>query len=71
MIYCVIPEPMADELFDKLSAYYVDDPNVTVIIDRRKQGGPRAPEAGGPSEERRLRDRGRRTVADDAAAHDG
>ena len=39
MIYCVIPRPLADELFDKLSEYYKDDPNVTVIIDRRAQGG--------------------------------
>jgi hypothetical protein len=36
MIYCVVPEPLADELFDKLSTYYADDPNVTVIVDRRK-----------------------------------
>jgi hypothetical protein len=36
MIYCVVPEPLADELYPKLSAYYADDPNVTVIIDRRK-----------------------------------
>jgi hypothetical protein len=35
MIYCVVPEPLADELYPKLSAYYADDPNVTVIIDRR------------------------------------
>jgi hypothetical protein len=33
--YCVIPEPLADELYDKLVDYYKDDPNVTVIIDRR------------------------------------
>jgi hypothetical protein len=36
MIYCVIPAELADELFDKLTAYYADDPNVTVIVDRRK-----------------------------------
>lgn len=39
MIYCVVPQALADELFDKLSEYYKDDPNVTVIIDRRGQGG--------------------------------
>ena len=37
MIYCVVPEPLADELYDKLANYYEDDPNVTVIVDRRKQ----------------------------------
>ena len=39
MIYCVVPQALADELFDKLSDYYKDDPNVTVIIDRRAMGG--------------------------------
>jgi hypothetical protein len=39
MIYCVVPEALADELFDKLAAYYADDPHVEVIIDRRGQGG--------------------------------
>jgi hypothetical protein len=36
MIYCVVPEELAPELYDKLAAYYDDDPNVEVIIDRRK-----------------------------------
>jgi hypothetical protein len=35
MIYCVIPEPLADELYPRLAEYYDDDPNVEVIIDRR------------------------------------
>ena len=37
MIYCVVPEPLADELYDKLVEYYKDDPNVRVIIDRRSK----------------------------------
>jgi hypothetical protein len=36
MIYCVVPEPLADELLGKLTGYYAEDPNVTVIIDRRR-----------------------------------
>jgi hypothetical protein len=36
MIYCVVPEALADELLDRLSDYYAEDPNVTVIVDRRK-----------------------------------
>ena len=36
MIYCVIPPELADELYDKMVEYYKDNPNVTVIIDRRK-----------------------------------
>ena len=57
MIYCVIPPELADELFDKLTEYYSDNPNVTVIVDRRT--GPdrrRGKQAGG---KRELRDRRR------------
>jgi hypothetical protein len=36
VIYCVVPEALADELFDKLTGYYADDPGVTVIVDRRR-----------------------------------
>ena len=35
MIYCVIPRELADELYDKMVDYYKDNPNVTVIVDRR------------------------------------
>jgi hypothetical protein len=37
MIYCVVPEALADELYDKLVDYYDGDPNVKVIIDRRSK----------------------------------
>ncbi len=61
MIYCVVPEVLADELLDKLTNYYADDPNVTVIVDRR-QASRRDPEsaAGG---KREVRDRRRARVA--------
>ncbi|HZU59513.1 MAG TPA: hypothetical protein VE983_01015 [Solirubrobacteraceae bacterium] len=60
MIYCVVPEPLADELLDKLTAYYADDPNVTVIVDRRKSSRrERGSTAGG---NRELRDRRRHRV---------
>src|SRR5204862_7400424 len=36
MIYCVVPAELADELYPKLAKYYEEDPNVKVIIDRRK-----------------------------------
>ena len=36
MIYCVIPRGLEDELYDKLVEYYKDNPNVTVIVDRRE-----------------------------------
>ena len=36
MIYCVIPRELEDELYDRLVEYYRDNPNVTVIVDRRE-----------------------------------
>lgn len=36
MIYCVVPKPLADELYPKLVDYYADEDNVTVIVDRRE-----------------------------------
>jgi len=36
VIYCVVPEELADELLPKLESYYAEDPNVEVIVDRRK-----------------------------------
>ena len=63
MIYCVIPRELEDELYDKMVEYYKDNPNVTVIVDRR-EGNDRRQDA--PSEEikekRQLRDRRRRRV---------
>jgi len=61
VIYCVVPEPLADELFDKLSAYYADDPNVTVIVDRRK-GSRRERGEPVPDDQRQVRDRRRPRV---------
>jgi hypothetical protein len=36
MIYCVVPKELESELYDKLVAYYDENPNVTVIVDRRE-----------------------------------
>ena len=60
MIYCVVPEELADELYDKLVAYYEADPNVEVIVDRRKSSR-RAPGATGGGQ-REVRDRRRSRV---------
>jgi hypothetical protein len=63
MVYCVIPQALADELYDKMVAYYKDDPNVTVIIDRRD--GPdrrRASDSSEHKEQRVLRDRRHRRM---------
>jgi hypothetical protein len=62
VIYCVVPEALADELFDKLSDYYADDPNVTVIIERRKASRRSPPADVAPGNVRSLRDRRRPRV---------
>ena len=62
VIYCVVPEPLADELYPKLSAYYEDDPNVEVIVDRRKSERRDASAGGG---QREVRDRRRPRVTGD------
>ena len=57
MIYCVVPRPLADELFESLVEHYSDEPNVEVIVDRRAQGG--APGSHDPmTDRRRLRPKG-------------
>jgi hypothetical protein len=63
MIYCVVPEVLADELFDKLTDYYADDPDVTVIIDRRH--GSRRGSGTTMGGSRKLRDRRRMRVTGD------
>jgi len=65
VIYCVVPEAMGQELFDRMVEYYADDPNVTVIKDRRS--GERRGRGGRPHEvegQRVLRDRRRRRPGD-------
>jgi len=63
VIYCVIPRELAEELYDKMVEYYKDNPNVTVIIDRRegndRRRGKAAPEF---VEKRETRDRRRPRV---------
>jgi hypothetical protein len=59
MIYCVIPRELADELYDKMVEYYKDNPNVTVIIDRREGADRRRGKTGGGLREIRDRRRAR------------
>jgi hypothetical protein len=60
VIYCVVPEVLADDLLDKLADYYADDPNVTVIVDRRKASRRGASSSGGGK--RTIRDRRRSRI---------
>jgi hypothetical protein len=60
MIYCVVPQALANDLYDKLVAYYEDDPNVKVIIDRRERE--RREPGTGSGQQRERRDRRRPRV---------
>ena len=62
MIYCVVPQALAGELYDKLVDYYKDDPGVKVIIDRREGPDRRAGEEKGPDDRLQIRDRRQRRV---------
>ena len=59
MIYCVVPRALESELYDKLVEHYRDNPNVTVIVDRREGPERRAPGSvrrpGGERDRRRRR----------------
>lgn len=61
MIYCVIPRELEDELFDKMVDYYRDNPNVTVILDRREGDDRRTGRSYGGK--RTIRDRRRARAA--------
>jgi hypothetical protein len=63
VIYCVIPRELEDELYEKMVEYYRDNPNVTVIVDRREGPDRRAGQDDGSFKERRtIRDRRRARV---------
>ena len=57
----MIPEPLAGQLFDKLTEYYSDDVNVTVIVDRRQGSRRERGSSGGGNRQRRDRRRSRVT----------
>jgi hypothetical protein len=60
VIYCVIPRELAAELYEKMVDYYKDNPNVTVIIDRREGPDRRSGKPAAEFKERReIRDRRR------------
>ena len=61
VIYCVIPRELEDELFDKMTAYYSGNENVTVIVDRRSGPDRRRGKAYGGLRQTRDRRRARAT----------
>jgi hypothetical protein len=68
MIYCVVPQPLEQELYPKLVAHYAHDENVTVIVERRAADR-RARHTGPVDQQTRqrrvVRDRRRARVAGD------
>jgi hypothetical protein len=62
VIYCVVPQELSEELYDKMVSYYEDDPNVTVIIDRHKGSRRARGAAAPPDNQRERRDRRRSRV---------
>ena len=65
MIYCVIPRELVDDLYDQMVKHYEDNPNVTVIVERRD--GPDRREGEDVSEE----NQNRRVTRDRRRAHPG
>jgi hypothetical protein len=63
VIYCVVPPELVDEMFDTLVAYYESNPDVTVIVDRRRGPDRRARRGQTRPDTRRVtRDRRRSRV---------
>jgi hypothetical protein len=60
VIHCVVPRELEAELYDRLVAYYADNPAVTVIVDRRTGPDRRYGRSPGEfAEQREVRDRRR------------
>jgi hypothetical protein len=60
VIYCVIPRELESDLFEKMVEYYKDNPNVTVIVDRREGSDRRSGQDSAEfKEQREIRDRRR------------
>lgn len=58
MIYCVVPPEFGEDVFNRLVEHYQDNPNVKVIMDRRR-GERRSDRSGGGAREQRDRRRRR------------
>lgn len=59
----MIPRELEAELFDKMVEYYKDNPNVTVIVDRREGPDRRTAQSAVEFRERReVRDRRRARI---------
>ena len=73
MLYSVVPRELQGELLEQLATHYADDPEVTVIVDRRQgeRRQRRTPGNDAVPPQRVIRDRRRRRVNGDFAALHG
>ena len=62
MIYCVIPRELEAELYEKMVEYYKDNPDVTVIVDRRAGSDRRHGKRPAGGSRRVIRDRRRARI---------
>lgn len=63
MIYSVAPRDCDEDLYARLVEYYRDDPNVTVIVDRRRSERRSRSRSSADDEQRRVvRDRRRARI---------
>jgi hypothetical protein len=62
VIYCVVPPELEDELYERLVEHYKDNPNVTVIVDRRTGPDRRSRSGSFVGGKRQTRDRRRGRV---------
>lgn len=60
MIYCVVPQELGNDVFTRLEVRYADNPNVTVIWERRRRERRTNRGSDEKRELRELRDRRRR-----------
>jgi hypothetical protein len=72
VIYCVVPQELEADLYERLVAYYADNPAVTVILDRRSGPDRRSRKATTDvqREQRVVRDRRRPRPTGDFAPTD-
>ncbi len=59
MIYCVVPPELEADLYERLVEHYKENPNVTVIVDRRTGPDRRSGESTQAGGKRQTRDRRR------------
>ena len=71
MIYSVVPPQLEAELFDKLTEHYAENPDVTVIVDRRRSERRTHRASVEVAQKRVLRDRRRRRATGEFAELQG